>query len=56
MLIGMVLQCSDMLNRFESGQVRADQTTTVVHSYKLLIKDVKPVHSLTRNFCGVCCV
>jgi len=31
----------------ESGPVTADLTTTVVHSYKLLINDVKPDHSLT---------
>jgi len=32
--------------RFESGPVKANLTTTVVHSNKLLINDVKPVHSL----------
>jgi len=31
----------------ESGPVTADITTTVVHSYTLLINDVKPVHPLT---------
>jgi len=31
---------------FESGPLTADLTTTVVHSYKSLINDVKPVHSL----------
>jgi len=31
--------------RLESGPVKADLTTTVVHTYKLLINDVKPVHS-----------
>jgi len=30
----------------ESGLVTADLTTTAVHRYKLLINDVKPVHSL----------
>jgi len=34
--------------RFESGPVTADLTTTVVHSYNLLINDVKPDHSLTQ--------
>jgi len=34
--------------RFESGPVTADLTTTVVHSSKLLINDVKPDHSLYR--------
>jgi len=33
----------------ESGPVTADLTTTVIHSYKLLINDVKPVHSLTHS-------
>jgi len=31
-----------------SGPVTADLTTTVVHSSKLLINDVKPHHSLTH--------
>jgi len=31
----------------ESGPVTADLTTTVVHSSKLLINDIKPDHSLT---------
>jgi len=29
------------------GPVTADLTTTVLHSYKLLINDIKPDHSLT---------
>jgi len=32
-------------NRIESGLVTADLTTAVVHSYKLLINNVKPVYS-----------
>jgi len=36
--------------RLESGPVTADLTTTVVHSYKLLINDVKADHSLTIYF------
>jgi len=35
--------------RLASGSVTADLTTTAVHSYKLLINDVKPVHSLTLS-------
>jgi len=34
--------------QLESGLVTADLTTTVLHSYKFLIKDVKPVYSLTQ--------
>jgi len=30
----------------ESGPLTADLTTTVVHSFKLLRKDIKPVHLL----------
>jgi len=30
----------------ESGTVTADLTTTVIHKYKLLINNVKPIHSL----------
>jgi len=37
--------CADTLKPwFESGPVTADLTTTVLHSYKLLINGVKPVH------------
>jgi len=38
--------CWHLKTRLESGPVTADLTTTVVHSYQLLINDVKPVHSL----------
>jgi len=38
--------CWQFKTRFESGP--ANLTITVVHSYKLLINDVKPVHPLTR--------
>jgi len=38
--------CWQIKTRFESGSVTADQTTTVVHSSKLLINDIKPDHSL----------
>jgi len=34
--------------RLESGPVTADMTPTVVHSFKVLINDVKPDHSLTH--------
>jgi len=33
----------------ESGPVTADLTTTVVHRYKLLINEVKPVYSLESS-------
>jgi len=32
--------------RLESGLFTADSTTTVIHSYKLLTNNVKPVQSL----------
>jgi len=35
--------------KLESGPVTADLTTTVIHSSKLLINDVKPDHSLTHS-------
>jgi len=35
-----------LINRFESGPVTTDLTTAVVRSYKSLINDVKPDHSL----------
>jgi len=38
--------CWQFKTRLESGPVTADLTTTVVHSSKLLINDVKPDHSL----------
>jgi len=34
--------------QLESGPVIADLATTVIHSYKSLINDFKPVQSLTR--------
>jgi len=38
----------------ESGPVTADLTTTVVHSSKLLINDVKPYHSPANlNYCEI---
>jgi len=48
-ICGMVLRCAGTLKtRLESEPVTADLTTTVVHtrSYKLLINNIKPVHSL----------
>jgi len=42
--------CWHNKSRLESGSVTADLTDTVVHSYKSLIKDVKPVYSLTCFF------
>jgi len=39
--------CWSIKTRLESGPVTADLTTTLVHSSKLLINDVKPDHSLT---------
>jgi len=42
----MAFQCAGTLKpRLESGPIAADLTTTVVYSYKLLEKDVKPNHS-----------
>jgi len=46
----MVLQCAGKLTTpLESGPVTTDLTTTVIHSYKLLINDVK-TRSLTHFF------
>jgi len=42
--------CWHLKTRLESGPVTADLTSTVVHSSKLLINDVKPDHSLTPDF------
>jgi len=42
---GMVLRCAGTVKP-KSGPVTAGLTTTVVHSSKLLINDIKPVHSL----------
>jgi len=49
-ICGMVLFCAGTFKTWlESGPVTADLTTTVihVHSYKLLINNVKPVLSHT---------
>jgi len=44
------LRCAGTIKpQLESGPFRADLTTTVVHSSKLLINDVKPDHSPTPN-------
>jgi len=46
-ICGMVLRCAGTFNtRLKSRPVTADLTTTVVHSSKLLLNDVKPDHSL----------
>jgi len=47
----MVLRCAGDLkpSLIESRPITAYLTTHVVHSYKLLIHDVKPVHSLTHG-------
>jgi len=34
--------------QLQSRSVTADHTTTVVHNYKLLINNAKPIHSLTK--------
>jgi len=47
-IISVVLRCATTL-KLESRPVTAAMTTTVVHSYKLLIIDVKHVHSLTHS-------
>jgi len=41
--------------RLESGPVTADLTTTVIHSSKLLINDIKPDHSLYCVWLGTKC-
>jgi len=41
--------CWYLKTQLESGPVTPDLTTTVVHSYKLLINDVKPDHSLKTD-------
>jgi len=49
------LVCCYLETQHESGPVTADLTATVIHSYKLLINDVKPVHSHTlSNFLLYC--
>jgi len=45
-ICGIVLRCAGTYTRLGAGSVTAEMTTTVVHGYKLLINDVKPVHSL----------
>jgi len=40
--------CWQIKIRIESGPVTADLTTTVVHSYTLLINDVKPSLTLSN--------
>jgi len=44
-ICGMVLWCADTL---KPGPVTAD-LTTVIHSYKSLINNIKLVHSLTQS-------
>jgi len=41
--------CWYIKTRLESGPVTADLTTTVIHSYKLLINNAKFFHSLISN-------
>jgi len=48
LICGMVLWYASTETRLQSLPGIADMTTTVVHSYKLLINDVKPIHSLTH--------
>jgi len=38
--------CWHLKIRLESGPGTAELTTTLVHSYKLMMHDVKPDHSL----------
>jgi len=42
--------CWQFKTRLESGPVTADLTTTVGHSYKLLINDVNHDHSFTQYY------
>jgi len=51
LICGMILHCAGTLKVktwLETGPITADLTTTVVHtcSYKSLINDFKPIHSL----------
>jgi len=49
-ICGMVLLCAGTLkSSLRVLTMEFQQTTTVIHSYKLLIIDFKPVHSLTYN-------
>jgi len=49
-ICGMVLRCAGTLKPgLSQEQLQQDLTTTVVHSYKLLI-NVKPVLSLTQLY------
>jgi len=41
--------CWVFITRLQSGPVTTD-LTTVVPSYKFLINDVKPIHSLIRTY------
>jgi len=43
-ICGMVLHCSGRINLAKSGQVTADLTATVIHSYKSLINNAKAVN------------
>jgi len=36
--------CWQIKSQLESRPVTADLTTTILHRYKLLINDIKPVH------------
>jgi len=47
-ICSMLLQCAGTLKTWvESGSVTADLTTTVIHSYKSMRHDIKPVYSHT---------
>jgi len=49
-ICGMVLRvCWYLKTQLESGPVTTDLTTTVVHSYRLLINDIKHSHTLLVN-------
>jgi len=49
-VVGMVLWCAGTLKSGLSlNHITADLTTTVIRSYKLLINNVKAVHSILRT-------
>jgi len=46
-ICGMVLRCAGTFkNWFDSGSVTVERTTSIVHDYKLLMNDIKPVDSI----------
>jgi len=52
LIFNMVLHCAGTLKKtsLSLDQVTADLTTTVIHSYKLLINDIQPLTTLILIF------